>query len=133
MAERTVAEFALNDGHRLPYLARVHGFGLRPRLAVRVLDVDREPWRKDGLFLIVALLPLVARREAFLQLLPVLLCFKKTINASQAIRGRHRVDGLYSASFAISSFESSRYKVISLSPSYHGCTLGLLVVLNIVI
>ncbi len=28
--------------------------------------------------------------------------------------------------FAISHGESSRYKVISLSPSYHGCTLGLL-------
>ena len=28
--------------------------------------------------------------------------------------------------FAISRGESSRYKVISLSPSYHGCTLGLL-------
>ena len=28
--------------------------------------------------------------------------------------------------FAISIGQSSRYKVISLSPSYHGCTLGLL-------
>ena len=28
--------------------------------------------------------------------------------------------------FSISKGESSRYKVISLSPSYHGCTLGLL-------
>ena len=31
-----------------------------------------------------------------------------------------------SRQFAISRGESSRYKVISLSPSYHGCTLGLL-------
>lgn len=43
--------------------------------------------------------------------------FKKTYNASQAKRGRHDVTGLYSASFAVSSFESLLYEQANLTGS----------------
>ena len=43
--------------------------------------------------------------------------FKKTYNVSQALRGRHRVTGLYSASFAVSSFETLLYDQANLTGS----------------
>ena len=43
--------------------------------------------------------------------------FKKTYKVSQAMNGRHRLDGIYSASFAVSSFESLLYNQANLTGS----------------
>ena len=43
--------------------------------------------------------------------------FKKTYNVSQAMNGRHRLDGVYSASLAVSSFESLLYDQANLTGS----------------
>lgn len=43
--------------------------------------------------------------------------FKKSYNVSQAMNGRHRIAGVYSASFAVSSFETSLYKQANLTGS----------------
>ena len=43
--------------------------------------------------------------------------FKKIFDVSQILRGRHRVDGIYSASFAISSYDSSLYDHVLASGS----------------
>lgn len=43
--------------------------------------------------------------------------FKKTYNVSQASKGRHSIAGLYSASFAVSSFESLLYDQANLTGS----------------
>jgi len=43
--------------------------------------------------------------------------FKKTYNVSQALLGRHRLDGVYSASFAVSSFETELYNQANLTGS----------------
>ncbi len=43
--------------------------------------------------------------------------FKKTFDVSQALNGRHRIEGVYSSSFAINSFESALYKEANLTGS----------------
>jgi len=43
--------------------------------------------------------------------------FKKTFNVSQAMRGRHSITGVYSASFAISSYDSILYDQANLTGS----------------
>jgi len=43
--------------------------------------------------------------------------FKKIFNASQALRGQNRITGLYSSSFAISSFDSVLYEQANLTGS----------------
>jgi len=43
--------------------------------------------------------------------------FKKTFNVSQAMRGRHRIPGVYSSSFAISSFDPLLYDEVNASGS----------------
>jgi len=43
--------------------------------------------------------------------------FKKTYNVSQALQGRHRQAGIYSASFAVSSFETLLYDQANLTGS----------------
>ena len=43
--------------------------------------------------------------------------FKKIFSASQALRGKNRITGLYSASFAISSFDSTLYDQANLTGS----------------
>lgn len=43
--------------------------------------------------------------------------FKRTYDVSQILRGRHRIDGIYSASFALSSFETELYPHINTSGS----------------
>lgn len=43
--------------------------------------------------------------------------FKKTYKVSQALQGRHRLTGVYSASFAVSSFESAIYEKANISGS----------------
>ena len=43
--------------------------------------------------------------------------FKKSYNVSQAMRGRHRIRGVYSASLAVSSFENLLYKHANLTGS----------------
>tara|TARA_B100000674_G_C37720708_1_gene859653 strand:+ start:57 stop:767 length:711 start_codon:yes stop_codon:yes gene_type:complete len=41
--------------------------------------------------------------------------FKKTYNVSQALQGRHRLTGVYSASFAVSSFDTALYTQANLT------------------
>ena len=43
--------------------------------------------------------------------------FKKTYNVSQALNGRHRLTGVYSASFAVSSFETLLYEQANVTGS----------------
>jgi len=43
--------------------------------------------------------------------------FKKTYNVSQAMRGRHRITGVYSASLAVSSFDTNLYEQANLTGS----------------
>ncbi len=43
--------------------------------------------------------------------------FKKTYNVSQALQGRHRLAGVYSASIAVSSFESALYQQANITGS----------------
>lgn len=43
--------------------------------------------------------------------------FKKSYNVSQALRGTHRLDGVYSASFAVSSFDDLLYRQANLTGS----------------
>ncbi len=43
--------------------------------------------------------------------------FKRTYDVSQALRGRHRIRGVYSSSLAVSSFENELYKQANLTGS----------------